>query len=149
MTRRTRAREVALQLLFQRDVNPTTTRPTIERFVQERLNEKEAEPFCLGLYDGVLKHLSQIDAELTSVAENWRLHRMAVVDRNVLRLGVYEMFYMPDPTPGPVALNEAIEMARRFGSLDSPGFVNGILDKLHKNKTAPPTTEELQPVEAK
>jgi N utilization substance protein B len=132
MTKRSRAREVALQLLFQRDHNPGVARPDIERFVRERLRDPPLEPFCLGLYDGVVGHLEDIDGRLSQAAENWRLPRMAAVDRNVLRLGAFELLFAPD-TPTGVAMDEAIELARRYGSADSPGFVNGVLDRLRKD----------------
>jgi N utilization substance protein B len=132
MTRRSRAREVALQLLFQRDVNPTVPRAVIERFARDRLSNPDAEAFCLSLYDGVTRHLADIDARVTAASENWKLNRMAASDRNVLRLGTYEIAFAQPPTPGPVALDEAIELARRYGSKDSPGFVNGVLDKVYR-----------------
>ena len=132
MTRRSRAREVALQLLFQHDHNPGVDRSVIERFVRDRLRDAASEPFCLSLYDGVLTHLETIDQRLTEAAENWRLPRMAAVDRNVLRLGAYELANSSD-TPASVALDEAIELGRRFGSAESPAFVNGVLDRLLKN----------------
>jgi transcription antitermination protein NusB len=129
MTRRSRAREVALQLLYQRDLNASVKRSAIERFVSERLRDPELWPFCLGLYDGVVARAADIDARLTAVAENWRLPRMAAVDRNVLRLGAYELLHVPE-MPSGVAINEAIELARRFGSEGSPAFVNGVLDRV-------------------
>src|SRR5438105_6367797 len=132
MARRSRAREVALQLLFQHDQNPGVARPDLERFVRDRLHDAASEAFCLGLYDGVLSRLEGIDQRLTEAAENWRLPRMAAVDRNVLRLGAYELMVSPE-TPANVALDEAIELARRFGSAESPAFVNGVLDRLLKN----------------
>ena len=135
MTRRSRAREVALQLLFQRDANSTVPRKVIDRFARDRLGNPEAEAFCLGLYDGVVRHLTDIDARVTAASENWKLHRMAASDRNVLRLGTYEIAFAQPPTPGPVALDEAIELARRYGSKDSPGFVNGVLDKVFRTHT--------------
>jgi N utilization substance protein B len=131
MTRRSRAREVALQLLFRRDLNSQIDRPAIERFVRDRLRDATLFPFCLGLYDGVLANQADIDRRLTEAAENWRLVRMAAVDRNVLRLGAYELLHTPD-TPPNVALDEAIELARRYGSADSPAFVNGVLDRLRQ-----------------
>ncbi|MBY0528530.1 MAG: transcription antitermination factor NusB [Gemmataceae bacterium] len=131
MTRRSRAREVALQLLFQRDHNANVDRASIERFVRDRLRDPALEPFCLGLYDGVVAQVADIDQRLTAAAENWRVPRMATVDRNVLRLGAYELGYNKE-TPASVALNEAIELARRYGSADSPAFVNGILDRLNQ-----------------
>jgi N utilization substance protein B len=136
MTRRSRAREVALQLLYQHDLNPDVERPVIERFVRDRLHSPALEPFTLKLYDGVMAHGPDIDRRLGEAAENWRLARMAAVDRNVLRLGGYELLYEPETPPG-VAIDEAIELARRYGSADSPGFVNGVLDRLRRS-AAPP-----------
>ena len=149
-TRRSRAREVALQLLFQRDVNPGVPRAAIERFAHDRLSDPTAEAFCLGLYDGVTHHLADIDARVTAASDNWKLQRMAACDRNVLRIGAYEIAFAADPAPGPVALDEAIELARRYGSKDSPAFVNGVLDKVFRvHKVAavvkPMTPPEGQP----
>jgi len=135
MTRRSRAREVALQLLFQRDLNQAVDRAALEQFVRDRLRDDSLMPFCLGLYDGVVANQTDIDRRLSESAENWRLVRMAAVDRNVLRLGAYELLHTPD-TPPNVALDEAIELARRYGSADSPAFVNGVLDRLR----SPPST---------
>jgi N utilization substance protein B len=136
MTRRSRAREVAMQLLFQRDHNPNVDRSTIERFVRTRLREPSMEPFCLGLYDGVTAQLADIDQRLAAAAENWRVSRMSTVDRNVLRLGAYELLSNPD-TPDAVALDQAIELARRYGTAESPAFVNGVLDKLRQGAATP------------
>lgn len=132
MTRRSRAREVALQLLFQRDLNKRIDRAVLERFVHDRLGEETLASFCLGLYDGVVAHLSDIDRRLSETAENWRLPRMAAVDRNVLRLGAYELLYEAE-TPPNVALDEAITLARRYGSADSSAFVNGVLDRVRSS----------------
>lgn len=129
MMRRSRAREVALQLLFQRDHNPTGKRKVLERFVRDRLRDPDLIKFCLSLYDGVVSQLAVIDEQLTAKAENWRLTRMAGVDRNVLRMGVYELLFNRE-TPAAVSINEAIELVRRYGSADSPAFVNGILDRI-------------------
>ena len=113
MTKRSRACEVALQLLFQYDYNPKVGTPVQERFVRDRLRDPANEWFSgLRLFKGVLKHLPEIDRRLGEAAENWRLPRMSGVDRNVLRLGAHELLYVPD-TPPSVALNEAIELARR------------------------------------
>ena len=129
MAKRSRAREVAVQLLFQRDHNPTVDRPSIDRFVMNRLRDPGMEAFCLGLYDGVVDHQADIDERRTAAAENWRLARMSTVDRNILRLGAYELLYSFD-TPPAVALDEAISLARRLGTKESPSFVNGVLDQL-------------------
>ncbi|MCI0701865.1 MAG: transcription antitermination factor NusB [Planctomycetia bacterium] len=138
MARRSRAREVALQLLFQWDQNPTTVpRPAIEVFANGRLlGDAEMVAYALTLYDGVVKHKDDIDPILRQTATNWRLERMLPVDRNVLRLGVYELLHDTTPQPLEVVINEAVELSRRFGSADSPAFVNGILDRIGKMRIA-------------
>jgi len=112
--RRSRAREVALQLLFQRDLNPRGEAAQRERFARDRLREPTLQKFCMSLVDGVHAHLQEIDSRLGQVAENWRLPRMAAVDRNILRMGTYEILFTPE-TPPAAAMDEAIELARRFG----------------------------------
>lgn len=137
-TRRSRAREVALQLLFQHDQNskPLSRAGTVA-FARDRLrDDADLVAFCLSRFDGVLEHLTEIDPKLTAVAENWRLNRMLPVDRNVLRLGTFELLFDPGAEPVPVILDEAIELARRYGSMDSPKFVNGILDKVARSRSA-------------
>jgi N utilization substance protein B len=148
MTRRSRAREVALQLLFQHDVNATVPRAAVEKFARDRLSNADAETFCLSVYDGVLKNLAEIDARVTAASENWKLHRMAASDRNVLRVGTYEIAFASQPTPGPVALDEAIELARRYGSKDSAAFVNGVLDKVFRVFVEKQKGETPAPIEA-
>jgi N utilization substance protein B len=134
MTRRSRAREIALQLLFWRDLNSTASRSAVEDFVRDRLRDPLLAPFCLGLYDSVIARQDEIDRLLQEAAENWRLHRMAAVDRNVLRLGTAELLAIAPDAPAAVVINEAIELARRYGSKDSPGFVNGVLDKVNHSR---------------
>jgi N utilization substance protein B len=136
MKRRSRGREVALQLLFQRDQNPTVARAAIEQFARDRLGDAELVAFCLTLFDGVVANLEDIDSKLTTAAENWRLARMAVVDRNVLRLGAYELLHTSE-TPANVTFDEAIELARRYGSAESSAFVNGVLDRLRRDANPP------------
>jgi N utilization substance protein B len=146
LTRRFRAREVALQLLFQKDQNPNPVpRKVIEKFAHDRLNhDAELAAYCLGLYDGTLRHQAEIDPKLVATAENWRLSRMTPVDRNVLRLGAYELLFDPLGPPIEVAINEAIELAQRYGSKDSGGFVNGILDKLARARNAEPEARNAE-----
>jgi transcription antitermination protein NusB len=140
LTRRSRAREVALQLLYQHDVNPRTRmgRQAVEHFVHDRLKDAAVEPFTLSLYDGVLANAAVIDQKLGEAASNWRLPRMAAVDRNILRMGTFELLFTPQ-TPANVVIDEAIELARRYGSAESPGFVNGVLDRLRQNSAAAAT----------
>ena len=136
MKRRSRAREVALQLLFQRDFNTGVARADLEQFARDRLRDEALEVFCLGLFDGVTAHLAELDRRISAAAENWRLHRMPAVDRNILRLGTYELVHAED-TPVAVAVDEAIELAKRFGSADSSSFVNGVLDQVRRAASAP------------
>jgi N utilization substance protein B len=139
MTRRSKAREVALQVLFQLDLNAKPlSRADLEQFVTDRLNDAPSAKFCLELVDGVTANRPAIDAALAATADNWKLHRMLPVDRNVLRIGVFEMKHASEATPAAAAINEALELSRRYGSVDSPAFVNGILDKIHK-ASAPAT----------
>jgi len=132
MSRRSRAREVALQILFEDDVNPRASIEQAKEFVSARLNSPELEEFCLGLIQGVRRNQQELDALLGQTADNWSISRMAATDRNVLRLGAFEILYTE--TPGRAAINEAVELAKRFGSANSAPFVNGILDKLLKDK---------------
>jgi N utilization substance protein B len=118
----------------------------VERFANDRLRDPELVAFGLMLYDGVLAHQAEIDQTLAGTAENWRLHRMMPADRNVLRLGAYELLHDPEPSPAAAVLNEAIELARRFGTADSPGFVNGILDKIARTRSAECGVRSSNPV---
>lgn len=135
MARRSRAREVALQLLFQRDQNKAEVpRPAVEQFCRDRLGEPELAAFAAALFDGSIAHRAEVDRVISATAENWRLTRMMPVDRNVLRLGTYELLHGPEKAPAAVVIDEAIELARRFGTADSPAFVNGILDKIARSR---------------
>lgn len=127
MTRRSRAREVALQILFEKDLNPQTTPSRSAAFFSERLSSPELVEFAKSLASGVQRNREELDQMLSKTADNWSLERMAVTDRNVLRLGLYEMLYTE--TPQRVAINEAVELAKRFGTAQSAQFVNGILDR--------------------
>jgi N utilization substance protein B len=133
MSRRSRAREVALQLLFEDEVNPRATVEATKRFISGRLNSPELEEFCLSLILGVRRNQTELDELLSKTADNWSLARMAATDRNVLRLGAYEILYTD--IPDRAAINEAVELAKRFGTAQSAQFVNGILDKfLHRKE---------------
>ncbi len=127
MSRRSKAREVALQVLYQDDVNPTVDSLVVDEFVRARLRVDELVGFARSLVAGVRRNRSELDGLLTKTAEHWSLERMAATDRNILRLGAYEILFTE--TPGRVAINEAVELAKRFGASHSAQFVNGILDK--------------------
>ena len=128
MARRSRAREVALQVLFQDDLNPGANPQAVEAFLAGRLGSSELIDFAGSLVSGVRRNRDELDVLLGQTADNWSLSRMAATDRNILRLGAYELLY--SSTPPRVAINEAVELAKRFGAKQSPQFVNGILDQL-------------------
>jgi N utilization substance protein B len=127
--RRTRGREVALQVLYQVEQNPGLPQAEVDRFLQRRLQEPRLCDFARALVSGVKEHQGAIDAMIEEVAENWRLDRMAAIDRNILRLGAFEMLFDPN-VPAKVAINEALELAKRYSTAQSSRFVNGILDRL-------------------
>lgn len=127
MTRRSRAREVALQVLFQDDLNPRVNPAAADEFVGRRLSLPELADFARSLISGVRRNRPELDTLLSQTADNWTLERMACTDRNILRLGAFEILY--SDTPGRVAINEAVELAKRYGTAHSPQFVNGILDR--------------------
>jgi N utilization substance protein B len=133
MTRRSRAREIALQILFQDDLNPATKPSDADAFVRGRLlGDRELVEFSQSLIAGVRRNRAELDDMLGKTAANWGLERMAATDRNILRIGAFEIIY--SDTPGRVAINEALELAKRFGTANSSQFVNGILDKLLKKE---------------
>jgi N utilization substance protein B len=135
---RRRGREVALQVLYQLDVQGALSAEQGLAAFFGHLNWQEDElrlsfspeekAFVEHLVHGVREHLESIDDSIARASRNWRLDRMARVDRNLLRLAVFELRHSKD-VPGRVALNEAIEIAKRFGTAESPAFVNGILDR--------------------
>lgn len=127
--RRSRAREVVLQLLYQDDLNPDRSLAPDLEFLKTRLHSnEELVDFANSLLNGVRRNRAELDASLSKHANNWSLARMATTDRNILRLGAFEILY--SETPGAVAINEAVELAKRFGAKQSSQFVNGILDGL-------------------
>ena len=132
MTRRTRAREVAFQVLYEDDLNPRNNPAYGDELIQRRLKADDLVAFARSLVTGVRQNREKVDALLEETAANWSLKRMAATDRNVLRLGTYELLH--SDTPGRVAIDEAVELARRFGSAQSSQFVNGILDKVMHGK---------------
>ena len=132
MSRRSRARAVALQVLYQEDLTAAFNPATGDALVHSRLRADDQREFARQLIGGVRLHRADLDARLTQAAENWSLARMAATDRSVLRLGAFEILY--GDTPARVAIDEAVELARRYGSAQSGSFVNGILDRLMREK---------------
>ena len=128
MGKRTKARECALQMLYQWDL----TREPLDRvaglFWRVRTSTDETRARAEALFRGAQSHLGDLDAQITLSARNWRLDRMAAIDKNILRLGAYEL--MHEDTPTSVVIDEAVELAKRFGEVDSAAFVNGVLDAI-------------------
>ena len=129
MKKRTRARELALQLLYQIDLRGPEIVAEAAAFVRAEEEDKQTQAFALQLVEGVQAHRAELDRIIQEVAQNWDIARMAVIDRNVLRLGTYELLHCKD-IPPKVAINEAIELGKRFSTANSGAFINGILDKI-------------------
>lgn len=129
MRTRTLSRQAALQYLYEADLVGGDEAEPLDAFLDRQLARPEARTYARELAEGVLARLSEIDAEISGACDNWTLDRMSTVDRNVLRLGTYELVYGKD-IPPKVAINEAIELARVFSTEDAGAFVNGILDRV-------------------
>jgi len=128
---RRRARECALQMLFQMDVAGGPPEEIFAQFWADQASTPELKSFAEDLVRGVARERLFLDNVVAVSAENWRVERMAVVDRNVLRMAAYEMLF-DEEVPPVVAIDEAIEIARKFGSEESGAFINGILDAVRK-----------------
>ncbi|MFN7733717.1 MAG: transcription antitermination factor NusB [Pirellula sp.] len=149
MTTRRRAREVVLQVLYEEDLHPLREPEVAREFLANRLLHHPAlVAFAEQLWEGVRAHRTSLDALLTKHSANWSVKRMATIDRNVLRIAAYEMIH--GNVPGRVAINEAIEIAKRYGNQNSGQFVNGILDRVLKesNAAAEPAKPALDAADA-
>ena len=146
MGSRRKARECALQMLFAADVAEMPPDDVVRSYWAE-LGESElddtARAFATRLATGTLSNLEQLDERIRSRAEHWRISRMAVVDRNILRLAVYEFLY--EPTPRTVAINEALEIARRFSTYEATQFINGILDAIKRDLDEQQPQQNVRP----
>lgn len=131
MGTRRKSREVALQALYQADMRDASPLDTLAVLRENFEVSRKALPYGQELVNGVVVNLAAIDAVIAQSAAHWRLDRMSCIDRNIIRIAVYE-FRFRDDVPAGVAINEAIELAKRFGAEDSPGFINGILDAARK-----------------
>jgi transcription antitermination protein NusB len=129
MGTRRKGREAALQMLYQMDLSGVSAEKAVALFWHHLGGTRDGEEFANALVVGVGREAERIDETIRSVSQHWRLERMARVDRNILRLGTYELIAMPD-VPRRVTINEAVELAKRFGNEGSAGFVNGVLDKI-------------------
>lgn len=139
MKKRTRARELALQFLYQLDLRGADLLPEAQEFLQSSERDRPTCGFATQLIEGVHANQERIDQVIRKVAQNWEINRMAVIDRNVLRLATFELLYCAD-IPPKVAINEAIELGKRYSTQNSGGFINGILDKVKDAPEAAPRT---------
>ena len=146
MGSRRKARECALQMLFAADVAEMSADEVVRSYWAE-LGESDldetAREFATRLAARTLSNLELLDERIRSRAEHWRISRMAVVDRNILRLAVYEFLY--EPTPRTVAINEALEIARRFSTYEATQFINGILDAIKRDLDEQQPQKNVQP----
>jgi N utilization substance protein B len=149
MGSRRKARECALQMLFAADVANAVPDEVLRTYWAELGDsdtEEAAREFATRLAAGTLAHLDALDERIRSRAEHWRIPRMAIVDRNILRLAVYEFLY--EPTPRTVAINEALEIARRFSTYEATQFINGILDAIKRDLDEQQPQEHIDPQES-
>jgi N utilization substance protein B len=134
MRLRSKAREVALCVLYQVEISKRDYKETFQDYLKYNPQKKEVIDFAFFLVEGVIKNLDYLDSLLKKHVKNWEIERMAVIDRNILRIGCFELIFSED-IPPKVSINEAIELAKRFGDVDSPRFVNGVLDKIYKTES--------------
>lgn len=136
MRKRTRSREFALQVLYQIDITADNCSESLSNFWQAHADEDisgEIKSFTTELVSGVAEKLQGIDQKISQYATNWQLGRMAVVDRNILRLGCFELIFRDD-IPPKVSINEAVELAKKYSGPEAGKFVNAILDKIKLEK---------------
>jgi N utilization substance protein B len=131
MGARRKARELALQMLFQYDMSGNAPDMVIATFEDLEKSKPNTREFATKIFRGTIEHMDKIDEMIQAQADNWRLSRMAVVDRNIIRMSIYE-FLHEDDTPKLVIIDEAIEIAKKFGTDKSSQFINGILDGILK-----------------
>ena len=131
MSLRRQSRIVAMQILYQIQLSAAPVPIVMERFWQSQDTSLKLRPFALELVEGTTTHLEAIDTVLQNTSENWKLHRMPVVDLSILRCATYEILYIDDIDPA-TSINEAIEIAKSYSTPDSPKFINGVLDNIQK-----------------
>jgi transcription antitermination protein NusB len=131
MGKRRGARELALKFLYQTEFNPENRQDQMEQFCERADTHPEVTEFMQVLVEKVFDRSEEVDTQINKFSDHWALERMSMVDRNILRLGIAELLF-DSSTPPKVVINEAVEIAKKFGSDDSPDFINGILDKVFK-----------------
>jgi N utilization substance protein B len=130
---RTQARQSTLQILYQIEVASISPQEALDDYFLSHEFGLPHQEFTKTLVEGIHSRLKDLDVVISRYAKNWQISRMAVVDKNILRLGVYELLHVED-IPPKVTINEAVELAKKFGDLDSPKFINGILDSVFRKE---------------
>ncbi len=143
MRKRSQGRELALQALYQFEIRGEEVVEELQSFCKEYAKDADVYEFAVSLINGSLPVIKELDEKIASVAENWDIHRMAVIDRNILRLAVYELLYRDD-IPPKVSINEAIDLAKRYSTENSGTFVNGVLDKIFTRYASKKMSNEQQ-----
>ena len=128
MGKRRESRELALELLFMIDVVEENADDAVENYLQSRKILSSIKEFAVGLKDGVVKYKENLDKIISKTAENWEIDRMSVIDRNILRIAVFEFLYLKEASDK-IIINEAIEVAKEYSTEESGAFINGILDR--------------------
>jgi N utilization substance protein B len=134
---RRRGRESALQVLYQIDVTQRSAEEALSFFWDNFTFDEESRAFCESLVRGVMKHCDEINDLVEGYAEHWKMARMTWIDRNILRMAIYELLYCQD-IPPKVTINEAVDLGKKFGSEDSGAFINGILDRITQHRSTQP-----------
>ncbi len=129
MGTRRQARELAMQALFYMDMQKKASLQMLEHFCTNFHPPKKSEPFFLRLVNGVLEAKTEIDALIERFSKNWKINRMSCVDRNIMRIAVYELLFCED-IPPKVSINEAVDIGKKFGTEESGSFINGIMDSI-------------------
>jgi transcription antitermination protein NusB len=147
MASRRKSREFALQMLFQWDIGDHRPDHVLSTFFAGRETDPEVMSFARSLFEGTLDEVARIDPMIREQSEHWRVERMPAVDRNLLRLAIFELLHHPE-TPVAVVIDEALELARKFSGENSVEFVNGVLDGVRKKLPASGSPAEPRPPEA-
>jgi N utilization substance protein B len=137
LRKRRKSRECALQVLFQLNITKQEAIKALSQFQEHFSSDGEADEFLKHLVLGVLEHRQELDRLIEQYSENWRLDRINIIERNILRMALFELLYCEE-IPPKVTINEAIDLGKRYGSGDSGGFINGILDRIQNEVVRKP-----------
>jgi len=137
LRKRRKSRECALQVLFQLNITKQEAIKALSQFQEHFSSDAEADEFLKRLVLGVLEHRQELDRLIEQYSENWRLDRINIIERNILRMALFELLYCEE-IPPKVTINEAIDLGKRYGSGDSGGFINGILDRIQNEVVRKP-----------